>query len=169
MTPSFSSLALVETWKLFASRLVYSLCVRALVFIQSIHFVVVFSAQCLTELQSGRVDYCYLAFGELPRFVYCLLQMIKVSSSLPVIEMWETYMLPNHSAFAPIDEEHFLEETRLSAALEKVNSLHLRAQFRKKLSAFFEPVAEHHLVNCCSTFSHWARPQLLLICDHCRM
>ena len=58
---------------------------------------VVLVAHNFTELPSGRADYGYLAFGEFSRFVSCLLQKIKRSSDLPVIEKWETYMLINHS------------------------------------------------------------------------
>ena len=50
---------------------------------------VVLVAHNFTELNSGRADYGYLAFGELSRFVYCLLQKVKLSSDLPVIEKWE--------------------------------------------------------------------------------
>ena len=69
-------------------------------------------AHNFTELDSGRADYGYLAFGELSRFVYCLLQKVKRSNDLPVIEKWEAYMLPNNSRFGAIAEEHFLEGTR---------------------------------------------------------
>ena len=65
---------------------------------------VVLVAPNFTELDSGRADYGYLAFGELSRFVYCLLQKVKRSSDLPVIEKWEAYMLPNHSCFGAIAE-----------------------------------------------------------------
>ena len=47
---------------------------------------VVLVAHNFTQLHSGWVDCGYLAFGELWRFVYCLLQKIKRSSDLPVIE-----------------------------------------------------------------------------------
>ena len=70
---------------------------------------VVLVAHNFTQLDSGRADNGYLAFGELSRFVYCLLQKVKRSSDLPVIEKWEAYMLPNHSCFGPIAEEHFFE------------------------------------------------------------
>ena len=60
-------------------------------------------AHNVDEMQSGRADYCYLVLGELSRFVYCLLQKIKLSSALPVIEKWEAYMPPKHSCFAIID------------------------------------------------------------------
>ena len=58
----------------------------------------------------------YHAFGELARFIYCLLQKIKKASSLPLVEQWEEYVVSNHSCFAPIDEKHFLEGTRVMAA-----------------------------------------------------
>ena len=100
-------------------------------------------AHNFTELNSGFVwytpaDYGYLAFGELSRFVYCLLQKVKLSSDLPVIEKWEAYMLPNHSCFGAISEEHFLEGTRLLASLEKINSSFLRKEFRRDCRRFLE-------------------------------
>ena len=95
-------------------------------------------AHNFTELNSGRADYGYLAFGELSRFVYCLLQKVKLSSDLPVIEKWEAYMLPNHSCFGAIGEEHFLEGTRLLASLEKINSGFLRKEFRRDCRRFLE-------------------------------
>ena len=95
-------------------------------------------AHNFTELNSGRADYWYLAFGELSRFVYCLSQKVKLSSDLPVIEKWEAYMLPNHSCFGAISEEHFLEGTRLLASLEKINSSFLRKEFRRDCRRFLE-------------------------------
>ena len=41
------------------------------------------------------------------RFVYCLLQKIKLSRALPVIEECERYLLPNHSCLTAIGEELF--------------------------------------------------------------
>ena len=49
-------------------------------------------------------DYGCRAYGELSHFVYCLLQKIKASGSLPVVEKWESYMLPNHSSFTAIED-----------------------------------------------------------------
>ena len=98
----------------------------------SVHFVcVVLVAQNFTELDSGRADYGYLAIGEISRFVYCLLQKVKLSSDLPVIEKWEAYKLPDHSCFEAIAKEHFLEGTRLLAPLEKINCSFLRKEFRR--------------------------------------
>ena len=105
----------------------------------SFHPVCVVSvAHNFTELDSGRTDYGYLAFGELSRFVYCLLQKVKQSSDLPVIEKWEAYMFSNHSRFGAIAEEHFLEGTRLLASLEKINSSFLRKEFRRDSLRFLE-------------------------------
>ena len=50
---------------------------------------------------------------------------------MPVIEKWEAYMLPNHSCFGAIPEEHFLEGTRLLASLDKINSSYIRKEFRR--------------------------------------
>ena len=98
-------------------------------------------AHNFTELNSGRADYGYLAFGELcelSRCVYCLLQKVKRSSDLPVIKKWETYILPNHSCFGAIPEEHFLEGTRLLSSFEKINSSFLRKEFRRDCRRFLE-------------------------------
>ena len=47
-------------------------------------------------------------------------------------------MLPNHSCFGAIVEEHFLEGTRLLASLEKINSSFLRKPFRRDCRRFLE-------------------------------
>ena len=47
-------------------------------------------------------------------------------------------MLPNHSSFAAIDEEHFLVETCIHAALEKMSSSYLRKEFRSNARRFLE-------------------------------
>ena len=72
----------------------------------------------------------YHAFGELARFVYCLLQKITKASSLPLVEQWEEYMVPNHSRFPAIDEKNFLVGTRVIAALGKVGSHYLQKEIR---------------------------------------
>ena len=73
-----------------------------------------------------------------PRFLYCLLQKVKRSCDLFVIEKWEAYMLPNHSCFGAIAEEHFLEGTRLLSSFEKLNSSFLRKEFRRDCRRFLE-------------------------------
>ena len=60
---------------------------------------------------------------------------------MPVIEKWEAYMLPNHSCFGSIAEEHFLEGTRLLASLEKINSSFLRKEFCRDCRRFLEDLA----------------------------
>ena len=102
---------------------------------------VVSVAHNFTELNSGRADHGYLAFGELYRFVYCLLQKVKLSRDLPVIEKWEAYMFPNHWCFGAIGEEHFLEGTRLLASLEKINSSFLGKEFRRDCRRFLDLVS----------------------------
>ena len=115
----------------WSGRVRFSLC--------SLHSAyVVSAAHNFTELNSGRADYGYLAFGELSRFVYCLFQKLKLSRDVPVVEKWEAYMLPNHSCFGAIGEEHFLEGTRLLASLEKINSSFLRKEFRRDYRRFLE-------------------------------
>ena len=83
-------------------------------------------------------DQGYHAFGELARFVYCLLQKVKKASSLPFVEQWEKYVVANHSRFASIDDEHFLEGTRVMAALGKVGSQFLQKESRRDARRFLE-------------------------------
>ena len=88
--------------------------------------------------QSPGSGYGYRAYGKLSHFVYCILQKIKKSESLPLVKKWEDHMLPNHSSFAAIDEEHFLVETRIHAALEKMSSSYLRKEFWSNARRFLE-------------------------------
>ena len=88
--------------------------------------------------QPPRNDYGYRAYGELSHFVYCLLQKIKASGSLPVVEKWESYMLPNHSSFTAIEDQHFLVGTRVHAALEKMTSQYLKKEFTSSARRFLE-------------------------------
>ena len=70
--------------------------------------------------------------------MYCLLQNVKRGSDLPVIEQWEAYKLPKHSCLGAIEEEHFLEGTRLLSFLEEINSSFIRKEFRKDCRRFLE-------------------------------
>ena len=88
-------------------------------------------------------DHRYHAFGELARFIYCLLQKIKKASALPLVEQWEEYVVPNHSRFPAIDERNFLVGTRVMAALGKVGSQYLQKEFRRDARLFLED-----FVNC---------------------
>ena len=47
-------------------------------------------------------------------------------------------MLPNHSCFGEVAEDHFLEGTRLLSSPEKINSSFLRREFRKDCRRFLE-------------------------------
>ena len=47
-------------------------------------------------------------------------------------------MLPNHSCFGAIAEEHFLEGTSLFSSLEKLNSRFLRKEFRRDCRRFLQ-------------------------------
>ena len=85
--------------------------------------------------QPAQNDYGYRAYGELLHFVYCLLQKIKASGSLPVVEKWES---PNHSSFIAIEDQHFLVGTRVHAALEKMTSQYLKKKFRSSARGFLE-------------------------------
>ena len=88
-------------------------------------------------------DQGYHAFGELAGFLYCLLQKIKKASSLPLVEQWEEYVVPNHPRFPAIDDKNFLEGTRVMAALGKVGSHYLQKEFRRDARRFLED-----FVNC---------------------
>ena len=83
-------------------------------------------------------DYGYHTFGELAGFIYCLLQKIKQGSSLPLVEQWDDYVLPNHSKFPPIAAGKFLAGTRVLAALNKVGSSYLQREFRRDARSFLE-------------------------------
>ena len=83
-------------------------------------------------------DYGYRAYGELSHFVYFLLQKIKARGSLPIVERWESYMLPNHSPFTAIEEEHFLVGTGVHEALEKMTSPYSKKEFRSSARRFLE-------------------------------
>ena len=92
---------------------------------------------------STAADQGYHAFGELARIVYCLLQKIKKAPSLPLVEQWEEYMVPNHSQFPAIDDKIFLVGTRVMAALRKVGSHYLQKEFRRDARRFLKG-----FVNC---------------------
>ena len=83
-------------------------------------------------------EYGNYAFGEVAHFVYCLLQKIKRSSVLPLVEQWEEYMAPNHSKFATTEENSFLAGTRVLSALEKEGSSYLKKEFRRVCRKFLE-------------------------------
>ena len=52
--------------------------------------------------------------------------------------MWESYLLPTHSAFAAIEVEHFLLGTRIHAALEEISSSYLKKEFETSARRFFD-------------------------------
>ena len=47
-------------------------------------------------------------------------------------------MLPNHSSFTAIEDQHFFVGTRLHAALEKMTSQYLKKEFRSSARRFLE-------------------------------
>ena len=83
-------------------------------------------------------DCGYHTFGELARFIYCLLQKIKQGSSLLLVEQWDDYVLPNHSKFPPIAEGEFLAGTRVLAVLNKIGSSYLKREFQRDARRFLE-------------------------------
>ena len=78
-------------------------------------------------------------------YYYCLLQTIKRNSGLPVIEKWEAYILPNHSYFGAIEEEHFMEGIRLLSSFEKINSNFLPKEFPKDCRRVLEDLLSTNL------------------------
>ena len=121
-------------WRLnMVGRLWWALSIVAL----SITHVSVSVANNFVRPQSS-ADYGYYAYGEVSHFVYCLLQKIKQSSVLPLVEKWEEYITPNHSKFAAIEEDRFLAGTRVSSLLEKVGSAYLKKEFRRDCRKFLE-------------------------------
>ena len=83
-------------------------------------------------------DYGYHTFGEVARFIYCLLQKIKQGSSLPLVEQWDEFVLPNHPKFPPISDGDFLAGTRVLAALNKIGSSNLKWEFQRDARRFLE-------------------------------
>ena len=84
---------------------------------------------------STAADHREQSFGELTRFIYCLLQKLWKISSLPLAKQWEEYGTPNHSRF---DEKGFLSWTRVMIALDKVGNQYLRNEFRRDARLFLE-------------------------------
>ena len=76
-------------------------------------------------------------------FAYCLLQKIKKASSLPLVEQWEEYFVPNHLRFPAIDDKNFLVGTHVMTALGKVGIHHLQTDFHPDARRFLED-----FVNC---------------------
>ena len=83
-------------------------------------------------------DYEYHTIGELARFIYCVLQKIKQGSSLPLVEQWDDYVLPNHSKFPPVADGEFPAGTRVLEALNKIESSCLQREFQRDARRFLE-------------------------------
>ena len=83
-------------------------------------------------------DYGYHTFGELARFIYSLLQEIKQGSSLPLVEQWDDYVLPNHSTFPPIADGEFLAGTRVLASHTKNGTSYLKREVQRDARRFLE-------------------------------
>ena len=89
-----------------------------------------------------RSDYTHGAYGEQTHFVYCFLQKIRTTASLPVVERWENSMLPNNSSFAPIEEEQFLVGTRVHEAFKKTRTFTSRRSSSAVPVVFFRSLLE---------------------------
>ena len=107
-------------------------------------------------------DYGYHTFGELPRFIYCLLQKIRQGSSLPLVEQWDDYVLPNDSKFAPIADGEFLAGRRVLAALNKIGSSYLKRKFQRDARRFYRRVYDLRAVDCRYLFEDWTGVELFL-------
>ena len=83
-------------------------------------------------------DYGYHTLGEVARFIYCLLQKIKQESSLPLVEQWDDYVLPNLSKFPPIADGEFRAGTWVLAALNKIRSSYLKREFQRYARRFLD-------------------------------
>ena len=83
-------------------------------------------------------DFGYHSFGELARFVYCLLEKIKQGSSLSLMEEWEQYVLANHTKFPPIANGEFFSKTRVLAALKKIGSSYFKRELQRDVRRFLE-------------------------------
>ena len=64
--------------------------------------------------------------------------MIKQVSSLPLVEQWDDYVLPNHSKFPPIADGDFLAGTRVLADLNQIGSSYLKREFQRDARRFLE-------------------------------
>ena len=65
---------------------------------------------------------------------------IRKTSSMPPVEQWEQYVVPNHSRFPANDEKHFLSGTRVTAALDKVGSPYLGTELRRAARRFLQEI-----------------------------
>ena len=83
-------------------------------------------------------DYGYHRFGQLARFIYCLLQKIKQGTSLPLVEQWDEHVLANHSNLPPIADGEFLVGPRVLAALHKIGNSYLKKEFQRDARRFLE-------------------------------
>ena len=106
-------------------------------------------------------DYWYHTFGDLARFIYCLLQKIKQGSSLPLVEQWDDYVLPNHSKVPPNADGELLAGTRVMADLNKIGSSYLQRNI-------FRRVHDLRAVDCGCPFKKWTRFELFLSGYHYR-
>ena len=111
---------------------------------------------------STAADQGYHSFGELARFVYCLLQKIKKASSLPLVEQSEEYMVPNHSRFPAINDKNFLVGTRVMAALGKVGNHYLVKKNSSSCPSISKRFRQLCPVNRCCKLRHWTGFKLLL-------
>ena len=89
-----------------------------------------------------------LRLGELSHFVYCLLQKIKQSGALPVMEKWESYKPPKNSSLAPIERSACLRGFASTLPWRKPAIYHLKNELEGSARRFFE-FLRNALALCC--------------------
>ena len=113
-------------------------------------------------------DCGYHTFGELARFIYCLLQKITQGSSLLLVEQWDDYVLRNHSKFPPIADGEFLAGTRVLAALNKIGGPYLKREFQRDARRFLGGFLDLCADDCGGPFEDWTGVALFLSSNHHR-
>ena len=100
-------------------------------------------------------NYGYHTFGELARFIFCLLQKIKQGISLPLVEQWDEDVLANYSNFPPIANGQFLVGTRVLAALNKIASSYLKKEFQRDARRILEEITNSVLSTVAARSKIW--------------
>ena len=110
---------------------------------------------------STGADHGYRSFGELARFIFCLLLKTKKASLLPLAEQREKYVTSNPWRFLAIDEKIMVSGTGVIAALDNVESHYLLTECR--LDA--RRCLEEFVVDCCFEIARRTGYEPLLPCN----
>ena len=100
--------------------------------------------QVITILSRSSPPEMALAVGHMmncPILCTVFSKEISKSGSLPLVDKWEKNLIPNHSAFAAIEEEIFLVGTCTHSALKKTSSCYLKKEFWTTARRFVEEIA----------------------------